>query len=1228
MCPLGHPAVPISAFDKKLFNRRHQLWDRVSEKVRTRGRSRDREAVKKGDFLIPLSNAAGKAAALGSKAANLGVMMSKGVPVPPGVVVSTMAYSEFLQENQLNARIDTLLERADFSDEMALAECSRLIQSAISAASLDPLLSSSILEMLEDLDKDASWAVRSSALAEDLEESSFAGQQDTFLGIAARDVPEHVRKCWASYWNARAMKYRNDAGVGLEGHGMAVLIQKMVDASASGILFTTDPTTNESNRIVVESSWGLGEALASGLVSPDRFVIDRNTLEVLDRKISDKESGIFLSSKNDSPSRINDSMRNAPSLDDRSLRALCELGKRIDGLFQTPQDIEWAIADNTIHVLQSRPITTLQGERGTLWTRAYGDEYWADVTSPLFYSLLGHYLSKYVTAEGSKILGYKGIIGKELLRVHKGHIYFNTDVLEEVFSYNPRFSRTKELLNYFPVKDQERIANARTRMLSRVWAEIRVMFLDPDGMMIRTDKAYKVWADQFLIDMRRFDGLDLGRLSTDDLEREFRSMERAYLKHYRLIRYGMVTHSIGTNLMVKRWLTDWLDDRNGVLYSRLMSGLPDNKTIKTNIALARLAKAAREDDSVLEALHGGSSGEFLARLGGDDRLGPFRTALEEFLKEYGHRSHTREIFFPRWRDDPTLVVDIVKALASSERLYLEELEKVKETERNEAEKDVLRRISQQKFGFVKKRLFKVVLRLAQTYLIFRENQRFYLDHQIMRQRRLFVEYGKRLAATRALGRPDDVFFLSKEEVFEIAKGNAKADKSAISLRRKEFDDYRSVLPPKFVQGNREFDDTCVRAAGTPKITGTSASPGTFTGKVRVVYSIEHLSQVQQNEILVTSNTDPGWTAVFSKLGGLVTETGGILSHGAVVSREYGIPAVTAVTGATSILKTGQVVTLDGGEGVVYIEKGVRATDSDVIHEFKDHVDWNESYYFNFYDQRNAICGFMRIGLKPNRDEKSMFCFLMMPDGTVIGSREEEAFKNAELRVKGLRFEKIIPERTWRLVFTGTMLKSTGKDTTACEVFFSLEFEGLNRIFDYRDSVPLEKVKMSRIAAAEHMEQFGRVKGKLVIDRKEYAIEGLGERDHSWGVRDWLAPTMWVWLTAQFGEDRAFNLTKLLVKEGEVDAGFIYIDGENRALVRAEIQSEFGEDGGPKSLKLILHDKDGEEHIISGSVMMGTKLPFAGPDGRSLAIMHETLARYEYRGTTGYGIAEYLTRVKE
>ena len=563
-------------------------------------------------------------------------------------------------------------------------------------------------------------------------------------------------------------------------------------------------------------------------------------------------------------------------------------------------------------------MTVVAMSEETLWTRAYGDEYWADVTSPLFFSLLGYYLTEYVNHEGARIMGYWEIADKDLLRLHKGHIYFNTEVLEYVFTSNPKFSRTKELLNYFPEKDQERIANAKMNVGRRIWAEIRITLLDPDGMITRTDKVHKKWAESFLTKMKRFDSLDLRKLTDEELYTEYKDMENAFLKHYRLIRYGLVTHSIGSNLMIKRWLHDWLDDGSGALYSKLISGLPDNKTITTNTALMRLAESARENPRVLEMLRSTPSRAFVKELEGDSSIKDFSAKLREFLNEYGHRSHTREMYFPRWIEDPSLVVDVLKALVSSPEIDVDALEKQKKEERIKAEKEALDSISKLKFGFFKRLIFKTVLKYAQIYLMFRENQRFYLDHTIYRQRRIFTEYGRRLLARGIIDHQDDIHFLSKEEIFAISRNELAVSKETIKKRREEFEKYADRLPPKFLRGDTEFDDAIVREDHVLRIAGTGASPGRVTGVVRVVTSISALSEVREGEILVTSNTDPGWTPVFPKLGGLITETGGILSHGAIVSREYNIPAVTAVSDATKILKTGQKVTVDGNEGVVTV----------------------------------------------------------------------------------------------------------------------------------------------------------------------------------------------------------------------------------------------------------------------------------------------------------------------
>jgi phosphohistidine swiveling domain-containing protein len=868
------------------------------------------------DVIIPLDRAKSQAS-VGGKAANLASMIAAGLPVPPGFVVPVEAYRKFLVDRGLESAISAKLSSVDLSNEKELEEASAAVKSIITSAPMDPSMAEKISEALA-LEGDTLWAVRSSATAEDLPQASYAGQQDTYLNVGRADVPARIKDCWASYWNARAIAYRHNAKVPSMEGGIAVVLQKMVDSDASGILFTMNPVSGNRGEAVIESSWGLGESIVSGLVSPDRFICSKGTSSIREKRIGSKIKGIYLHEGESRTLDIDPARQGLPSITDSQITGLVSLGSRIESHFGSPQDIEWAISKGRIYVLQSRPITTASVKDDILWTRAYGDEYWADVTSPLFYSWLGEWLSKYVLEEGYEIMGYWDLRGLPLLHLHKGHIFFNSAVLEAVFTYNPRFSRTKELLNYFPEKDQERIANAKTKVARRIWAEIRIAFKDTDGMIFRTAKAYGKWADGYLEKMTPFDSMDLTMLSNEGLYGQYKHQVDSFLKHYRLIRYGMVTHSIGMNLMVKRWLMDWLDDKSGALYSSLLSGLPDNKTIKTNNALIVLARSARNDPTVSKPLFSLSSAGFYSELRSRLYLAKFRDEFDEFIREYGHRSHTREIYFPRWADDPTLVVDILKSLASAPDIDVERLEKEKAEQRLDAQKEIGSRISSLRFGFFKRRIFNIILGYAQTYLQFRENQRFYLDHIIARQRRIFMEYGRRFSDQGLIDRADDIFFLSKEEIFDMAKGGPTGMKGKIAERRGEFERYRDYLPPKFLQGGIEFDDTVISTDGLTKVTGTSSSPGIATGLIRVVDSIERLSEVKEDEILVTQNTDPGWTPVFSKLGGLITETGGILSHGAVVSREYGIPAVTAVKGARQIFRTGQRVTIDGNEGIIYL----------------------------------------------------------------------------------------------------------------------------------------------------------------------------------------------------------------------------------------------------------------------------------------------------------------------
>ena len=900
--------------------------------------------VNERNYTVDITDKESSLEKIGGKALNLGKMVSAGFNIPPAFIVSVGAYDFFIKK-ELKTQISKILNSIDFNDDNSISSGCSSIRNIIKSAQLPRNLFLEIKNRIENL-PDGYYAVRSSAVAEDLEDASFAGQLDSFLNIKKENILEIIIDCWASYWNDRATKYRHDSSIEhldneLSSAGIAVIVQKMVDANISGVTFTANPV-NGSNEVVIESTWGLGEAIASGIVTPDIFVLNREG-KVIEKTIKTKMKGYFLKNGANTLVTINEENQKRSSLNQSLLEKLLQMGIELEEFFGQAQDIEWALEcekkdhkpDETnitnIYILQSRPVTTLTADSqkdDILWTRAYGDEYWADATTPLFYDVMGKMLTEYVNHEGARIMGYTEITDSQLLKLHKSRVYFNSWVLEKAFSYYPKFARSQELLNYFPLEDQERISQYPSILHKTLLSQILIAIRDPDGMMNRTDKAYRKWAKGFMEKCKSFDRTDLESLSERELLSLYDDIETSGIKHYQLIRYGMVSHSIATNLMIKNWLVKWLDDADGSLYAGLISGLDDNKTVQMNIRLSDLAIILRDNSDLVTNIDSADNLSSLTEAEVERLINSnqnFKKAFDLFIAEYGHRSNTREILYPRWREDKAYVLSVVKLLSSSD-LDLRKKEFESRDNRFKTEKEVSSRIKKQRGGFFKEKIFKIVLNLAQTYLTFRENQRFYLDHLLFRQRLILRDLGRRLFENNIIGEVDDVFFLYEKELMDLFNKNHpinETDKTIstelqnkISERKKEFYRYKSSLPPKFIKNGIEFDDT-IMEYNKNAIYGAAASPGIFSGVARVVNSIKELSQLEENEILITSNTDPAWTAVFSKIGGLITETGGILSHGAVISREYRIPAVTAVKGATSIFKTGEELMVDGNEGVVF-----------------------------------------------------------------------------------------------------------------------------------------------------------------------------------------------------------------------------------------------------------------------------------------------------------------------
>jgi len=868
----------------------------------------------------------------GSKAANLGRVMKNGFKVPDGFVVTTKAYDELLLKGSIGREISESLAQVDYERPATIDACSSRIRSQIQNTAFPSDLVAEIKTSYASMGG-GSVAIRSSAIAEDLPEASFAGQYETYLNVRGTDsVLEHIKECFASLWSARAIAYRHKNRIPHERVRIAAIVQTMVQPRSAGVLFTKSPTPSAGSNMVIESNFGLGESVVSGQVSPDRFLVSRQPAKGKEEyQVVGKEIAAKM------VSAVSQEMSQKASLADSEVVRLAEVGSSIESLFRSPQDIEWAIDnEGELYVLQTRPITgrprvKKETHEDIVWSRGYSDDYWNDNVTPLFYDLLGDQLTYVVNVELNQIMGYKKM-DPRLLKLFRAHVYFNLDVLRNKVVYEiPPFLRSQDVLNYFPEGagpyGMQTMKALPFKLKNRIMAEVRVTLLDGNGSMTKTATVYKNWTrDEFDVFCKKFDQ----RLAELDKEGSAQSLmelatdlDKTMMAHFRLVRYGIPVHNIGMNLASNYLLRRFLgQDFGSRCFPALISGL-DHKTTETNRRISELAALAVSLPSVKKVIVEKPSLGILVALRSMSGTEPrkFLEDFERFINDFGDRGFTREPYYPRWSESPELVFDVLKSLVTQGIRDMAATEARTLRLRGRVEKEVERRMRRQRNGGIKWMLFSAILSFARTYIVFREDQRFNLDRWITRNRRVYLAIGRRLVGQGALKEPSRIFFLHRKEIKQLVHGSPDdATKRSFSQtaeqRYKDFTQNEDLVPPKFMCGSREYDDALPEPSSI--LQGIAASQGQATGRVRVLSSIQDIPQVESEDILVVPRTDPGWTPVFSSIRALITETGGILSHGAVVSREYGIPAVTNVRDACRTLKTGQIVTVDGNLGQVLL----------------------------------------------------------------------------------------------------------------------------------------------------------------------------------------------------------------------------------------------------------------------------------------------------------------------
>ncbi len=883
-------------------------------------------------------------AAVGGKASSLGRLVASGYRVPPGFSVSTAAHSEFLKTDNLAKRLHQLIATLDFDDAAALEARTAEIRARIVETEIPAAIASEIVAAYAGLGENANVAVRSSGTAEDLAQASFAGMYDTYLDIVGVDtLLAAVRRCWASMWTARVTAYRHQQGFDGEAERLAVVVQQMVSPITAGVMFTANPMTARTDEIVLNASWGLGEGVVSGILNPDTIIVDRDTLALKSLDIGDKEKKIVRDPQTGRGTiqvvTSNDE-RTRASLSTPQARELAAVGRDImrahGGL---PQDIEWAWCDDKFYILQTRPVTGVDftwdddvdgwqppaEEPDTTWTYTWSEMYWTGGISPLFYSCRAYecYLNY---SRFAQLFGFKDITHVRWHKYRRATAYFNADA-ERSWLTQQWPGQLRDLTNIPPAWHQEFIHQPVSKWgLLRMW--LRVHLLQPQYGVTRWFATTYDYLDNRTADADGPSVDELRRMSDEALIKAAEDRVAFVDEWYKTLWPPFFFYATGALGGLAKLLQHWYDGDAGTTFQDLICGIPGNKAALEGEALFELAQRIRESEFLVGLFDQHPKDAFFSavRASTDPSAKDFIAAYDQFILEHGHRGHQdRDFYYDRRVEKPALDYDALRQLLNTDNPVHPSVLMDKQVKRREAvTADVCAKLLAKPFARLRVKIFRFVADYCLRFLKYRDDERHYLDRLTYGKKKVFLEIGRRMAAKGLIDAPDDFWFLARHELYAYLNGSAPAAlcKAKMAARKRVFHRRNERLEPTPIWiRNGVPVDLSATATSTEELpqgtlVGIATSHGIATGMSRIVPQLDQIGRVQNGDILVCNSTDPGWMSVFPKIRGLVLETGGMLAHGACLSREYGIPAVQ-VRDAMRQVPDAVPITVDGNTARVY-----------------------------------------------------------------------------------------------------------------------------------------------------------------------------------------------------------------------------------------------------------------------------------------------------------------------
>ncbi|MGH4012391.1 MAG: PEP/pyruvate-binding domain-containing protein [Pseudonocardiaceae bacterium] len=866
---------------------------------------------------------------VGGKAANLGELVRTGLPVPAGFCVTTGAFGQVAAAAELGGLLDALQAAAGDADR--LAELARRAHAAMLASPVPAAVAAAVVRAYRALGDDVPVAVRSSATAEDLPSASFAGQQDSYLNIVGADaVLDAVRHCWASLWTERAVSYRATNGIDHRTVRLAVVVQRMVEAQVAGVLFTANPVTGCRWQTVVDASPGLGAAVVSGAVNPDHFVVDSGG-RIVERGLGDKRVLVRSRLGGGTEQVTLPAEAGKPCLSDAQIRDLTALGQRVQQHYGAPQDIEWALDSAGVWWLtQARPVTTLYplpAGPADAWLRVY------------FCVSLAQGLTRPITP--------MGIAAFRLIGSCASEVVFGSVVRDPISGPDVFVEAGQRVFVDVTSVLRSRVGRALVpRVLDVMEARSAVVLrglFDDHRFAVRSTSRWPIvrrllaLAVRFRIPVLIAQALvcpAAARRRVDRVGRRLRSKLTVPAGLTGVQRLDHVERLLATSVIplmprvvpvaAAGFLAQALagrlarDDLRPGERDEVLRALPHNVTTEMDLELWALATRLRVDRAAATELRRVAPGVLADRFASRELPQAMQNGLDEFLRSYGHRAVAEiDVGMPRWSDDPTHVLGVL-----ANYLRLDESDLAPDAQftrgRRAAEAAVARVVGRVRLrSRLRAAAVRFALRRVRELIGMRETHKDYLVRALAHVRGQLAEVGAETAAAGRLAEPADVFFLDLVQARAALAGMDLRD--VIAQRRADYArELRRRHVPRIMFSDGTQPEAVIGAGPVPterQLTGTPASAGTVSGTARVVLDPVG-AHLEPGEILVAPSTDPGWTPLFLTAGGLVMEMGGANSHGAVVAREYGIPAVVGVPDATLRITTGQQITVQGAIGLV------------------------------------------------------------------------------------------------------------------------------------------------------------------------------------------------------------------------------------------------------------------------------------------------------------------------